>query len=95
MNAQHKNIGDSLDDFLESEGLIDEVELTSLKRVLAFQVIELMKEQNLSKTDMAKRMATSRSSLERLLDPVNESVTLQTMKKAALVLGKRLRIELA
>jgi len=95
MNAQHKNIGDSLDAFLESEGLIDEVELTALKRVLAFQVIELMKEQNLSKTDMAKRMATSRSSLERLLDPVNESVTLQTMKKAALVLGKRLRIELA
>ncbi|MBW2339672.1 MAG: XRE family transcriptional regulator [Deltaproteobacteria bacterium] len=95
MNAQHKNIGDSFDDFLESEGLIDEVELTALKRVLAFQVIELMKEQNLSKTDMAKRMATSRSSLERLLDPVNESVTLQTMKKAALVLGKRLRIELA
>ncbi|MBW1715491.1 MAG: XRE family transcriptional regulator [Deltaproteobacteria bacterium] len=95
MNAQHKNIGDSFDDFLESEGLIDEVELTALKRVLAFQVIELMKQQNLSKTDMAKRMATSRSSLERLLDPVNESVTLQTMKKAALVLGKRLRIELA
>jgi len=95
MNAQQRNIGDSLDDFLESEGLIDEVELTVLKRVLAFQVIELMKEQNLSKTDMAKRMATSRSSLERLLDPVNESVTLQTMRKAALVLGKRLRIELA
>ena len=95
MNPQHKNIGDSLDDFLESEGLIDEVELTALKRVLAFQIIELMKEQNLSKTDMAKRMATSRSSLQRLLDPVNESVTLQTMKKAALVLDKRLRIELA
>ena len=95
MNAQHKNIGDRLDDFLESEGLIDEVELTALKRILAFQLIELMKKQNLSKTDMAKRMATSRSSLERLLDPVNESVTLQTMKKAALVLGKRLRIELA
>jgi antitoxin HicB len=95
MNAQHKNIGDSLDDFLKDEGLIDEVQFTALKRDLAYQVIELMKTQNLSKTDMAKRMATSRSSLERLLDPINESVTLQTMKKAASALGKRLRIELA
>ncbi len=95
MNTEHKNIGDSLDDFLKDEGLIDEVEVTALKRVIAFQIKELMKKENLSKADMAKRMATSRSSLERLLDPINESVTLHTMKKAASALGKRLRIELA
>jgi DNA-binding Xre family transcriptional regulator len=89
-----KNIGSDFDDFLKEEGVLEEVEQTAIKRVVAFQLRELMREKNLSKTAMAKQMKTSRSSLERLLDPTNRSVTLQTLARAATVLEKRLRIEL-
>jgi len=88
----NKFIGSNFDDFLEEEGLLAEVEATAIKRVIAFQISELMKEHNLSKAAMARRMQTSRSSIERLLDPKNESVTLHTLERAALVLGKRLQI---
>jgi hypothetical protein len=85
-------IGSNFDDFLEEEGLLAEVEATAIKRVIAFQIGELMKAHCLSKTAMAKRMNTSRSSIDRLLDPTNESVTLQALERAALALGKRLQI---
>jgi len=62
---------------------------------IAFQLEELMKEQKLNKTQLAKRMKTSRSALERLLDPDNPSVTLLTIERAAKALGKRIRIEIA
>ncbi len=90
MNNEH--LGRNFDDFLQQEGLLAEVEATAIKRVIAFQITELMKENNLSKTAMAKQMQTSRSAIDRLLDPQNESVTLQTLERAALVLGKRLQI---
>ncbi len=90
MNNEH--LGSNFDDFLQQEGLLAEVEATAIKRVIAFQISELMKENNLSKTAMAKQMQTSRSAIDRLLDPQNESVTLQTLERAALVLGKRLQI---
>ncbi|MCH7755724.1 XRE family transcriptional regulator [candidate division KSB1 bacterium] len=90
MNNEH--LGSNFDDFLQQEGLLAEVEATAIKRVIAFQITELMKENNLSKTAMAKQMQTSRSAIDRLLDPQNESVTLQTLERAALVLGKRLQI---
>lgn len=86
-------IGSTFDHFLEEEGLLAEVEATAIKRVIAFQIHELMKARRLSKTAMAKRMNTSRSSIDRLLDPTNESVTLQTLERAALALGKRLHIQ--
>lgn len=88
----NKYIGSNFDDFLENEGLLAEVEATAIKRVIAFQIIDLMQKHNLSKTDMARRMKTSRSSIDRLLDPKNESVTLQTLERAALALGKRLQV---
>jgi plasmid maintenance system antidote protein VapI len=66
----------------------------AVKRVLAFQIRELMESQNLSKAEMARRMKTSRAALERLLDPDNRSVTLNTMDKAARSLGKRLKLTL-
>ena len=91
----NKHIGSSFDDFLEEEGLLAEVDAVAVKRVIAFQLKEKMKEQKLSKTQLAKRMGTSRSSLERLLDPDNTSVTLLTLERAAKALGKRIRIELA
>ena len=84
-------LGSNFDDFLE-EDLLADVESRVIKRVIAFRVAELMKEYKLSKTEMAKKMDTSRSALDRLLDPNNESVTLYTLERAALVLGKRLQV---
>ena len=94
MANTNKHIGSNFDAFLEEEGLLAEVETAALKRVIAYQVEELMQRQRLTKTEMAKRMQTSRASLNRLLDPSNPSVTLQTLERAAMALGKRLRIEL-
>ena len=63
--------------------------------MLAYQIKQAMKENSITKTDMAKKMKTSRCSLDRLLDPSNESITLLTMKKAANAIGHRLKTELA
>ena len=90
-----KHIGSNVDDFLEQEGVLAEAEAVAIKRVLAFQLAELMKAQKLNKTQLAKRMKTSRSALERLLDPENPSVTLLTLERAARALGRNIRIELA
>jgi antitoxin HicB len=90
---KHKNVGSNFDDFLKDEGLLADAEAAAIKRVIAFQVETLMKEWKISKTSMAKQMNTSRSSLNRLLDPTNTSITLQTLERAAHVIGKRLKIE--
>lgn len=92
MNKQH--IGSNFDEFLAEEGLLTAAEAVAVKRVLAYQIEQLMAAQNLTKTAMAQRMNTSRAALNRLLDPANPSVTLQTLERAASVLGKRLQIEL-
>lgn len=86
MNNQY--IGSNFDTFLEEEGILSEVEAIAIKRVIAYQIQEAMNQAGLSKSEMAKRMNTSRSSLQRLLDPKNSSLNLQTITKAALVLGK-------
>ena len=88
-------IGSNFDSFLSDEGILEETERTAIKRVLALQLLELMGKQNLSKAEMARRMETSRAALNRLLDPENRSVTLQTMERAAHVLGKHLHLTLA
>ena len=90
-----KHIGSSFDDFLEEEGILAETEAVAIKRVIAFQVSQIMEKKHISKAAMARQMKTSRSSLERLLDPQNTSITLQTLERAAHVIGKRLRIEFA
>ncbi len=90
-----KHIGSNFDDFLEDEGVLAEAEAIAVKRVLAYQLQELMKAQKLNKTQLAKRMNTSRSALERLLDPDNPSVTLLTLERAARALGKNIKIEIA
>ena len=87
-------IGSSLEDFLDEEGIREEVQAQALKEVLAWQIAQEMSAAGLSKTAMAKRMATSRAQLDRLLDPTNTSVTLHTLQKAAMVVGRRLRLEL-
>jgi antitoxin HicB len=86
-------LGSGFDDFLQSQRLLDVVESTAIKRVIAYQVARGMKRRKLTKTQMANRMKTSRASLERLLDPTNPSVTLATLERAALVLGKKLKVE--
>jgi len=90
-----KHIGSKFDRFLEDEGLRAETEAVAIKRVIAFQLETLMKEQKLTKTQLARRMGTSRSALERLLDPDNPSVTLLTLERAAKALGKQIQINLA
>ena len=89
-----KYIGSNFDDFLSEEGLLVQAEAVAAKRVIAYQIYQYMEEQNLSKSAVAQRMNTSRAALERLLDPENRSVTLQTLEKAAQALGKRLHIQL-
>jgi DNA-binding Xre family transcriptional regulator len=93
MKMEEKHLGSNFDDFLADEELLVGVEAVAVKRVVAYQIAALMKEKQLNKSAMARQMATSRASLDRLLDPMNESVTLQTLERAAQVLGKRLRIE--
>ena len=92
---RHKRIGSSLDEMLAEDGTLAEVEAAALKRVIAWQVSRGMDDRGMSKSEMARAMRTSRAALDRLLDPANESVTLRTMARAAKVLGKRLRLELA
>ncbi len=87
-------LGSSFDAFLQDDGLYEEATLAATKRVLAMQVAREMEAQHISKTKMAQRMHTSRSALERLLDPDNESVTLQTLDKAARSLGRRIAVAL-
>jgi antitoxin HicB len=89
-----KNIGSSFDSWLRKEGIYEEVSVTAIKRVLARQVEAAMKEKSVSKTEMARRMRTSRAALDRLLDPDNEAVTLSTLRKAAMAVGREIRLEL-
>jgi len=89
-----KYLGSNFDDFLEEEGILADVEAVAVKRVIAYQITRLMQEQNLTKIEMSRRLNTSRASLDRLLDPTNTSVTLQTMEKASKALGKKLQIKM-
>ena len=90
-----QHIGSNFDDFLREEGLLAEVEATAVKRVIAYQIEKEMTKRQISKSALARVMRTSRSSLDRLLDPENASVTLLTLESAALALGKRLKVQLA
>ncbi len=87
-------LGSSFDEFLREQDIYEEATLAAAKRVLAQQIRQAMEEQNLTKTEMAQRMHTSRSSLGRLIDPDNQNVTLQTLDKAAKALGRRLAVAL-
>ena len=87
-------IGSSFDDFLKHEGIYNEVEAVAIKRVIAWQLEEAMKVRHISKLQMARRMKTSRSQLDRLLDPSRSGVTFETLARAAQVLGRHIRVEL-
>jgi len=94
MKKKNVHIGSSLDDFLREEGILEEARATALKETLAWQVQKAMQKAKIKKPEMARRMRTSRAALDRLLDPENTSVTLQTLCRAARAVGRDLRIEL-
>jgi hypothetical protein len=85
----------SLDEFLKEQGKLDAFEAVAVKEVLAWQIAEAMREANLSRKRMAERMRTSRSQVARLLDPTDGNVTLATLQRAATIVGRKLRLELA
>ena len=92
-NGKNKNYsGSTFDNFFEQEGIREEVEAVAIKRVLAWQLEQAMRQQQKTKQAMAKQLHTSRSQLDRLLDPQNISVTLDTITRAARALGKRVII---
>ena len=96
MSKKTKNphIGSSFDDFLDEQGILEECEHQALKEILADQVRKAMEDKRISKTEMAKKMHTSRRQLDRLLDPSVANVTLATMSKAARAVGRELHIAL-
>ena len=91
---KNNSIGSSFDDFLVEEGIAEEVEAGAIKKIIAYQLQEAIEREQLTKTALAARLDTSRAAVDRLLDPDNESITLLTLKKAANILGKKLRLEL-
>ncbi len=92
--SKHPAIGSSLEDFLKEDGIYYECNNKAIKEVLAWQLQQVMKEKGISKVAMAEKMQTSRAALDRLLDPENTAVTLNTMMRAAATIGKSLRVEL-
>jgi len=91
----NKHKGSTFDSFLEEENLLDEAEAAAVKRVVAYEIEQTMAKKHMGKTEMADKMHTSRSSLERLLDPKNTAITLRTLIRAAHVLGKKLNVSFA
>jgi antitoxin HicB len=94
MKGKISHIGSSFDEFLAEEGILEECEAAALKEVLALQIEQAMKERGINKVQMASRMHTSRSQLNRLLDPKHTTIKLETMQRAAAILGKRIHLDL-
>ena len=92
MIEKNTHLGSNFDDFLKEEGIFEECESIAIKRVIAYQLQQFMREYNLSKTEMAKKLETSRSALDRLLNSNHTSITLDTIIKTAQVTGKKVRI---
>ena len=92
--SKKKHRGSDFRDFLGEQGVLGEVEARALKQAVSLQLDQLLKESELTKTQMAARMKTSRAALDRLLDASNSSVTLNTLGKAARALGRKVKIEL-
>ena len=91
-NAQNARLGSDFRDFLAEEGLLPEVEILALKRMVALQLQQILDQEQVTKTQLAKRMKTSRASLDRLLDPKNPSLTVAGLGKAAAALGRKVEV---
>lgn len=86
--------GSTIDDFLSDEGVLEEFQARSIKEVIAWQIEKAMKEGKISKRRLAQMMQTSRTQVDRVLDPTDGNVTIQTLQRAAAVLGRRVQLEL-
>jgi hypothetical protein len=91
---KHPNIGSSLDDLLDEDGIRADVDAAAIKRVIALQIEDEMRRRKITKASLARRMRTSRMAVDRLLDSSNGSVTLATLGRAASALGRRLKVQL-
>jgi len=91
---KNESISSSFDDFLKEEGIAEEVEKRAVRKLISFQLLDTLKNEHLTKNELAHRLDTSRAAVDRLLNPGNDSVTLLTLIKAASVLGKKLKMEL-
>jgi plasmid maintenance system antidote protein VapI len=88
-----KHMGSSIDDFLKEEGIFEEAQAEAVKEVVAWQLAEAMRKKRISKAQMARLLKTSRTQVDRLLDPKND-VTLSSLQRAAAMVGRRVRVEL-
>ena len=90
----HPNVhrGSDFGDFLAEEGISAEVEILALKRVVAIQLQQILEQEHITKTQLASRMKTSRASLDRILDPLNPSLTVASLGKAAAALGRKVEL---
>ena len=93
-HKKKRNVGSSFDDFLAEQGILEECEEQAIKQILADQIKAAMEKDRLTKAAMAVRMQTSRRALRRLLDLTDTSVTLHTLQRAAVAIGRQLRLEL-
>jgi predicted XRE-type DNA-binding protein len=91
---RNRHHGSSIDAFLEEEGVLERFQAVAIKEVIAWQVQKAMKEQKLSKNRMAELMKTSRAQVDRLLDPDNGSATIESLQRAAKIVGRELRLQL-
>lgn len=94
MTKKNPHVGSTFESWLEEEGIYEEVTTAAIKSVIAYQLAEEMKKQGITKKRMAEMMHTSRAQLDRVLDPENGSATIETLQRAAKIVGRELRLEL-
>ena len=92
--ADNRHRGPTLDSFLEQEGVLGEFQARAIKEVIAWQLADAMKERKLSKNRLAAMMHTSRTQIDRVLDPKDGNVTIETLQRAAAIVGRRVQLEL-
>jgi predicted XRE-type DNA-binding protein len=94
MKLRKQHIGSGVEDFLEKEGILEESTAKAIKAVIAWQLAEQMRTKRMSKKQLAELMKTSRAQIDRILDPDKGNVTIETLQRAAALLGRRVRVEL-
>jgi predicted XRE-type DNA-binding protein len=94
MKFKKANVGSSLEDFLEEEGILEDTTNVAIKEVIAWQLAQAMKEKRMTKKRLAELMKTSRAQIDRLLDPKRGNVTIETLQRAAAMVGRKVRLEL-
>jgi len=92
--ADNRHRGSTLDSFLEDDGILAEVQAKAIKEVVAWQLGEAMRQRGISKSALARMMRTSRTQVDRVLDPESGNVTIETLQKAAAVVGRRVELQL-